>query len=89
MRIKMPVATEVGLGPGDIMLDGDAQLTPPPKKGHGSPPLFGPCLLWPNGRPSQQPLPVHATYRSRQKWDMTPPHFGQDSSALGTRQFGT
>jgi len=25
----------------------------PPKKGHSSPLLFGPCLLWPNGRPSQ------------------------------------
>jgi len=26
---------------------------PFPPKGHSSPPLFGPCLLWPNGRPSQ------------------------------------
>jgi len=25
-------------------------------KGHSSSPLFGPCLLWPNGRPSQQLL---------------------------------
>ena len=24
-----------------------------PKDGHSSPLLFGPCLLWPNGRPSQ------------------------------------
>jgi len=24
-----------------------------PIKGHSSPLLFGPCLLWPNGRPSQ------------------------------------
>jgi len=22
---------------------------PPPKKGGDSPPIFGPCLLWPNG----------------------------------------
>jgi len=29
---------------------------PSQKKGHSSPPLFGPCLLWPNGRPSQQLL---------------------------------
>jgi len=27
--------------------------SPFPKKGHSNPPLFGPCLLWPNGRPSQ------------------------------------
>jgi len=39
----MKVAMEVGLGPGDIMLDGD----PAPSKGHSSP-IFGPCLLWPN-----------------------------------------
>ena len=50
----MPLGTEVGLGPGDIVLDGDP--TPPKKKGHSSPPLFGPCLLWANGRPSQQLL---------------------------------
>ena len=25
----------------------------PHRKGHSSPPLFGPCLLWPNGRPAQ------------------------------------
>ena len=41
----MPLGTEVGLGPGDIVLDG-AQL--PHKKGHARP-IFGPCLLWPNG----------------------------------------
>ena len=27
--------------------------SPSHRKGHSSPPLFGPCLLWPNGRPSQ------------------------------------
>ena len=47
--IKMPLGTEVGLGPGDIVLDG-AQLIPPKR---GTPPIFGPCLLWPNGCPSQ------------------------------------
>jgi len=46
----MPLGREVGLGHGHIVLDGDPS-TPPPK-GH-SPPTFGPCLLWPNGRPSQ------------------------------------
>jgi len=29
--IKMPLGTEVGLGPGDFVLDGDA--APPPQKG--------------------------------------------------------
>jgi len=52
--IKMPLDTEVGLGPaGDIVLDGDPA---PPRKGAQQPPLFGPCLLWPNGGPSQQLL---------------------------------
>ena len=46
----MPVGTEVGLGPGVIVLDGDPA---PPRNGAGQPPLFGPCLLWPNSRPSQ------------------------------------
>jgi len=50
----MPLGKEVGLGPGHIVLDGDPVGTQPP---HSSPsPLFGPCLLWPNGRPSQQLL---------------------------------
>jgi len=42
--IKMPLGMEVGLGPGDMVLDGDPA------------PFFGPCLLWPNGRPSQLQL---------------------------------
>ena len=36
--IKMPLCTEVGLGPGDIVLDGD--LAPPQKKGTGALPHF-------------------------------------------------
>jgi len=35
---------------GDIVLDGEP--APPPQKAH-SPQIFGPCLLWPSGRPSQ------------------------------------
>jgi len=42
--IKMALDTELGLGPGHIVLDGD----PAPQKWH-SPPIFGPCLLWRNG----------------------------------------
>jgi len=44
--IKMPLGMEVCLGPGDFVLDGDAAS--PPKKGAQFP-IFGPCLLWPNG----------------------------------------
>jgi len=43
--IKMPFGMEVGLGPGDIILYGDPA---PHGKGYSYPPLFGPCLLWPN-----------------------------------------
>jgi len=51
----MPLGAEVSLGPGDIVLDGD------PRKRAQQPPLFGPCrfgpcLLRPNGRQSQQLL---------------------------------
>ena len=44
--IKMKLGMQVGLSPGHIVLDGDPAL-PPQKKG-AQPPLFGPCLLWPN-----------------------------------------
>jgi len=40
----MKLGVEVGLGPGHIVLDGDPA---PPKA--AQPPIFGPCLLWPNG----------------------------------------
>jgi len=40
----MKLGMEVGLGPGHIVLDGDQA----PPKG-AQPPIFGPCLLWPNG----------------------------------------
>ena len=56
----MPLGREVDVGPGDIVLDGDPP--PPKKKGHGRHivlggvpkrhipiPIFGPCLLLPNG----------------------------------------
>ena len=46
--IKMPLGTEVGLGPEDIVLDGDP--APPPQNGREAPfPIFGPCMMWPNG----------------------------------------
>jgi len=39
--------TEVGLGPGHIALDGNP--SPIPQNRPGQPPIFDPCLLWPNG----------------------------------------
>jgi len=45
--IKVPLGREIGLGPGDIVLDRDP--APPPQRGTAPPPIFGPCLLWPNG----------------------------------------
>jgi len=51
--MKILVRMEVDLGPDDILLDGDP-APPVTGTGHSSTlPLFGPCLLWPNGRPSQ------------------------------------
>jgi len=44
--MKMKLGTQVGLDPGHFVLDG-TQL-PSPKKG-AEPPIFGPCLLCPNG----------------------------------------
>jgi len=44
----MPLGTEVGLGPGNVVLDRDA--APPPHKGGGAPsPIVVPFLLRPNG----------------------------------------
>ena len=43
--MKMPLGTEVDLGPGHIVLDGVPALR---ERGTAAPPpLFGPCLLWP------------------------------------------
>jgi len=44
--VTMPLAREVGLSPSDIVLDRDPATLP--RRGRNSP-IFGPCLLWPNG----------------------------------------
>ena len=44
---RMKLGMEVGLGPGHIVLDGDP--APPPERGTAPTPIFGACLLWPNG----------------------------------------
>jgi len=74
----MKLGTEVGLGPGHIVLDGDR--APLPKKRAQLPPLFGPCLLWPNGSMDQDatwygggPWPRPHCFR----WDPAPPKRAQ------------
>jgi len=54
--IKMLLGTELGLGPGCIVLDGDPAPPHPPKMGGVEPPIFGPRLFWPNGNQYQQLL---------------------------------
>jgi len=44
---KMQLGMEVGLRPDDFVFDGDPATQR--KKGHSPHPIFGPCLLWPNG----------------------------------------
>ena len=44
--IKMPLGMEVGISPGDFVLDGDPAPTPKRAEPH---PIFGPRLLWRNG----------------------------------------
>jgi len=47
---KMPLGMEVGLGPGDIVLDGDPSPLPLSKKEAETPKKeIGACLLWRNG----------------------------------------
>jgi len=45
--IKIALGTEVGLGPGYIVLDWDPAALA--KRGRSRLPIFGPFLLWPNG----------------------------------------
>jgi len=45
--IKMPLGMEVGLSPGDFVLDGDPASSP--KSGVEPIPIFGLCVLLPNG----------------------------------------
>ena len=50
----MPLGREVAsLSPSDIVLDGDP--APLSQKG-AEPPIFGPCLVWPNGWMDKMPL---------------------------------
>jgi len=46
--IKMPLGMDVGLSPGDFVLDGDPVL-PPQQRGRSPLPIFGPFLLCSKG----------------------------------------
>jgi len=50
--IRIPLGMKIGLGSGDDVRWGHSS---PTERGQ-QPPLFGPCLLWPNGRTSRQLL---------------------------------
>jgi len=58
--IKMPLGTKADLGPGHSVLHGDAA-----HRKRAQPPIFGPCLLWPNGCRSQLLL---STCANLYKW---------------------
>jgi len=81
----MPLSMEVNLGPCDVVLDGVAAPRPP-KKG-AQPPVFGSCLLWPNGwmdedatlygsRPRPRPYCIRREPSSPTKGAQQPPSFG-------------
>jgi len=53
-KIRMPLGTEVGLGPGDIVFDGDA--APSTERGAAPLPTFWAMCVMENGRPSPQLL---------------------------------
>jgi len=60
--IKMPLDMEVGLRPGNFVLDG---IPAPFPKRECSSPIFGPCLLWPNGWDDQDATWYGGRPRSR------------------------
>jgi len=62
---KMRLGMEVGLGPGDFVFDGDP--TPSPEKRHSPHPIFGPCLLWPNGWMDQDATWYGGKHRPRRR----------------------
>jgi len=81
--IKMPLGTEVGLGSGNNVLDG----------GSSYPPLFGPCLLWPNSCPYQlllSTLPkihAHVLWMCQFLWTLA--HFPQNGNSLNFMEMST
>jgi len=65
--IKIPLGTEVGLGPGHIVLDGDPASPPQKKKGYCTalhPQILGQCLLWPMAGWIKMPLDMEVGFSS-------------------------
>jgi len=72
--IKVKLGMEVGLSPSHTVLDGDP--APPSLKGHSPHPIFGPCLLWPNGWMDQDATWYGARPRPRRhcvRWGLSFP----------------
>jgi len=67
--IKMPLGTEVDLSRGHIVLDGEPAPCSP-WKGAQQSPVFGPCLLLPNGRPSELLLIIYSNCLNDSTFEM-------------------
>jgi len=85
--MKMPLGAEVGLGPGDIVLNGD----PAPLERDAAHPLFDPCLLWRNGCDGSR---CHLIYGGRSrpmphciKWGPAPLRKGHSSPLSSTHVY--
>jgi len=62
---KMQLGMEVGIGPGDFVVDGDPV---PPEKRHNPTQFFSPCLLCPNGWMDQDATWYGGKPQPRQRW---------------------
>ena len=81
----MPIGMEVGLGPGDFVFDGDPATL---EKGHTHPnPIFGPCLLWPNGCMDEDASWYGSRPRTRSQWDPAPREMGTVASLFSARVY--
>jgi len=85
--IKMPIGTKVGLGPGNIVLDGGPSS---PKKKVAQPPIFGPCVLWPNGWVNQHATCCAGRPRPRRRyvrWGRSSPQKGGTAPQFSARVY--
>jgi len=75
----MPLDREIDVDPGDIVLHGDSVPSP---KG-AQPPIFGPCLLWPNGWMDEDTIWYGGRPRPRRhcvKWGFSSPRKGHSTA---------
>jgi len=78
---KMPLGRVVGLSPNEIVLDWDP-ASPPQKRGRAPRPIFGPCLLWPNGWMDQDATWYEGRPRPRRHCVRWEPHGKGHSTSL-------